>query len=249
MRYRSIILVLTIIFFAGCVKYDNLLYLKTNVNQKENLLYKDYILAPHDALFIRILSNDVQINALFQTQSEDRLANANEVSLYLTSYLISSDSTVTLPVVGTIKAAGKTVCDFEKYLQQIINENVIETTVSVRLVNYKVTVLGGVARPGVFPIYQPNATIFDVLAKAGDIENNGNRNEITVLRTLNNVTTNYKINLGDIAALSSPVYYIYPNDVIYVKPLKYQAVRDNIPLYSLLLSTITTFILVLSFTR
>ena len=250
MKCKNIVyLTVFLIVFTGCVKYDHLLYLKTDVVQKENIIYSDYILSPSDALFVRIVSNDAQINSLFQTISEDRLINANEVSLYLTSYLISADSTITLPVVGTIKAAGMTLVNFERHLQKMIDENVIETNVSVRLVNYKVTVLGGVSRPGVYPIYQPNATIFDVLAKAGDVENSGNRNEITVLRTIKNVTTKYKIDLGNIESMASPVYYLYPNDVVYVKPLKSQSMRDNIPIYSLMLSTITTFLLVLSFLK
>ncbi len=213
----------------------------------ENPLYTDYTLKPQDVLYIRIVSSDPQINVLFKSVSEERTGIASEASLYLNSYIIDNDSTITLPVIGKLPTAGYSVMAFERMLQKAIDDVVIETHVSVRLVNFRVTIVGEVGRPGVYQVYQPNATIFDVLAKAGDITNSGNRNEVTVLRVENQTTVNYKVDLGKIDALASPVYYIYPNDIIYIKPLKYKTVRENIPLYTLMLSTITTFLLVLSF--
>lgn len=238
---------LVVLFLSSCARYDRLLYMNTPEIKTQNPLYTDYKLKPQDALYVRIISADQQINSLFRSVSEDRTGVANEASLYLTSYIVDNDSSIILPVVGRLFAAGLSVAEFEKKLQKSIDEVVIETHVSVRLVNYRVTILGEVGRPGVIQIYQPNATIFDALAKAGDISNSGNRNEITVLRVENDVTNKYTIDMGDIEALKSPVYHIYPNDVIYVKPLKYKTARENIPLFTLMLSTITTFLLIVNF--
>jgi|BioPla2DNA2_1021312.scaffolds.fasta_scaffold00067_11 polysaccharide export outer membrane protein len=234
------------IMVMSCARHDKLLYLNTEDFNVSNPLYTEYVLKPNDALYIRIVSADERVNNLFKPVAEDRIYNVSESNLYLFSYLISNDSMIALPIIGKINAAGLTVIDFESKLQEAVNEVVNEAFVTVRLVNYNVTVIGEVARPGTIPIYQPNSTIFDVLAKAGDILNSGNRNEISVLREEDNVLTKYKIDLGSIDAIKSPVYYSYPNDVIIVKPLKYKTIRENIPLYSLLLSTITTFLLVLN---
>jgi len=231
---------------TSCARYDKLIYLNTEDFAVSNPLYTEYILKPNDALYVKIVSSDERVNSLFKHVGEDRTSYLTENNLYFLSYLIGNDSMVALPILGKINAAGLTVIDFESKLQQAVNEIVNEAFVTVRLINYKITVMGEVARPGTIPVYQPNSTIFDVLAKAGDILNSGNRNEISVLREENNVLTKYKIDLGSIDALKSPAYYSYPNDVIIVKPLRYKTIRENIPLYSLLLSTITTFLLVLN---
>jgi polysaccharide export outer membrane protein len=248
-RFFLVFIVVILCLVTSCARYEKLLYLNTSVDKAQSALYTDYELKPQDALYIRIVSADLQINSLFRAVGEERTSVASEASLYLTSYIIDNDSTISLPVVGKMLAAGMSVSEFEKKLQKTIDEIVIETHVSVRLINYRVTVIGEIGRPGVYQIYQPNATIFDALAKAGDISNSGNRNEISVLRIEKDVTINYKINLGNIDALKSPVYYIYPNDVIYVKPLKYKTARENIPIFTLILSTVTTFLLIMTFIK
>jgi len=234
------------IIITSCAQYKKLIYLKEEDFAVNNPLYTEYILKPNDALHVKIVSYDERVNDLFKPVVGSIMYGMSESNLYLLSYIIGNDSMVAIPIIGKINAAGLTVIDFESKLQQAVNEMANEAFVTVRLVNYKVTVLGEVAKPGTIHVYQPNSTIFDILAKAGDIPNNGNRNDVSVIREENNILTKYKIDLGSIDAFKSPAYYSYPNDVIIVKPLRYKTIRENIPIYSLLLTTITTFLLILN---
>lgn len=244
-KHLYISLLLALITITSCTRYKKLIYIDNPDFTVSNSLYNDYKLKCGDALYIRILSSDDRINALYRPVGEGIGVSLNENSLYIASYVISSDSSITLPVVGRIKAADYTVTEFETMLQKEVNQTVNEAYVSVKLVNYKVTLLGEVLRPGIYQVYQPNTTIFDIIAKAGDIPSSGNRNDIIVIREHNNKITKYKIDLGSVEALKSPVYHLYPNDVVIVKPLKYKVLREDVPIFSLLLSAITTFILVL----
>jgi len=225
-----------------------MLYFKGETSNTEIRQPLNYILKPSDIIYIRINSTDDHINTLLMSFLRDdyRGTVMSEAAFYINSSIIAPDSTVTIPIVGTIKAAGYTLNEFEKKLQNAINEVVIETTVYVRLMSYRITVLGEVSRPGVITFFQPNATVLDAIARAGDITHNAKRSELLIIRNNSNSLEQYSLDLSDINILNSPGFYIYPDDVIYVRPKLAKAFRENLPMYSFMLSIITTFILIFS---
>lgn len=242
---KKILLYILVLFLAsGCLQHKDLLILNVDSFSVQSPVYNEYKLRPQDLLYIRVMSSDKTIQSIFEPISEDRVYTMNDKNLYLTGYTINNDSTIVVPLLGKFKAAGLTLNQLQSVIQKKIDEMVIDTYATVKLANYKVTVLGEVDRPGVIFMSQTNPTIFDALAMVGDISKTGNRKKITVLREVNNSLEKYQVDLSDISVLNSQAYFVYPNDVIYVKPLRTRIVFDNIPIYSIFLSTITTFLLI-----
>ena len=247
-KKRFLSIILFSLLLSSCSKYNEMIYFKNEGVTPEIKLPADYVLRPADILYIRITSSDNNVNNLILPNvREERITASGDASLYINSIIISNDSTVIVPIVGKIKAAGYSLIQFEQELQKAIDELVIETSVYVRLLSFRITVLGEVARPGVITIYQPNATVLDAIARSGDLTLNAKRTEISVIRNTQGIMQQYEMNLSDINIVNSPGFYIYPDDVIYVKPKRSKAFRENLTIYSFMLSTITTFILILNF--
>jgi len=222
-----------------------MLYFKESTIKHELIAPVSYILKPDDILYIKLFSSNDQVTKLIGNHEFG--GTYSEISLYVNSVIIASDSTVNVPLTGIIKAAGYTLNEFEQKLQKAINELVIETNVYVRLLSYRVAVFGEVLRPGTLLFYQPNATILDVIARAGDLTPNAKRSEVTIIRKTENQLQQYTLDLSDINILNSPGFYIYPDDVVYVKPKWAKVFRENLSVYAFMLSTITTFVLFFNF--
>lgn len=249
-KIQLINIAMFIMLLSSCSQYDELVYFKNKEEVPEIKPLEDYVLRPTDILYIRMVSSDNHVNSLIVPGlREDRATIAPDASMYINSFIISNDSTIKVPVIGTIKAAGYTLTQFEQQLQKTINEFVIETNVYVRLLNFRITVLGEVYRPGVVNIYQAKATVLDAIALSGDLSINANRSNVVVLRNISGYMQQYTLDLADINIVRSPGYYVYPEDVIYVTPKRAKAFRENLSIYSLMLSTITTFILILNYIR
>jgi polysaccharide export outer membrane protein len=122
-----------------------------------------------------------------------------------------------------------------------------ETTIIVKLVNFNITFVGEVRRPGEYKIYQDKINIFEAVSMAGDITDYGNRNEVKLMRMTDEGIALHIIDLTREDILESPYYYLKPNDVIYIEPLKGKQFAFATFPYALLFSTITTAIVLLTF--
>jgi polysaccharide export outer membrane protein len=117
----------------------------------------------------------------------------------------------------------------------------------VKLVSFKITVLGEVNSPGYRYIFNNQATILEGLGLAGDLSENGNRKRIKLVRQVPTGSEVVMVDLTDPKILTSKYYYLMPNDVIYVEPLRAQSKRSNLALMTLFFSAVTTTVLVLNY--
>ena len=132
------------------------------------------------------------------------------------SYLLGSDGTIDFPILGKITARGKNLEQLRDELTTRISAYVKNPVVSVRLTNFRVTVLGEVARPGQYTIDHINPTVLNALGLAGDLTMFGKRDNILVVRNENGHTTQDRINLMDATFINSPFFQLKQGDVIYV---------------------------------
>ncbi|HON19586.1 MAG TPA: polysaccharide biosynthesis/export family protein [Salinivirgaceae bacterium] len=243
--YKNIwILILVMILFASCLQRKDLIYLRNEKISVPIPAYNEYKLRPQDIVFVNITSSDRNLQQMFGNLVEDRVYALNERNLAISGYIVDADSTIRLPYLGQFKAGGLTVNQLQDAIQKSLNDMVIDTYVNVRLVNFKVTLLGEFERPGVYYIAQPNATIFDAIALGGDISKSGNRKQVKIVREDGSKIENYIVDLSDVKVLTSPAFYVYPNDVIMIEPTRHKILLENLPLYTVFLSTITTFLLI-----
>jgi polysaccharide export outer membrane protein len=247
---RAIIALLIFILMTGCTQYKKIVYLQEeDINEQKVAALESYLLRPGDMLHVKLYSPDQNVNSMFNLEGNDNRSNYNDISIYLTGFLIDDNNRIELPIIGEIDLKGSTLASAKEIITDSVSNYIREATVNVKLLSYQVTVFGEVGAPGVKSIYRSQSTIFDVLSSSGDISTLGDRTDVVVLRKSGDVQQKLHIDLTDMASLGNPAYNIYPNDVIYVKPLKAKIFRDNIPIISLTLTTLTTFLLILNYIR
>lgn len=246
------ILLLSVLAVA-CVPQSKIKYLqqleKTANTSEFPQQVQAYKLQKGDYLYIRILTLDEKINGVFDniTGSQSSYGSMGEQNLYLTSYMVNDSGFVAFPVIGKVKAAGLTVAEVEKNLYTTVNEIIKEASVVVKLVQFNISILGEVKSPGKFPVYKDKITVFEALSLAGDLTTFSNRKKVHIIRNENSTNKVYTINLLDINLLSSPLYYLQPNDIVYIEPLENkQFAFESFP-YTLIFSTITTALVIVTF--
>jgi polysaccharide export outer membrane protein len=212
--------------------------------------YQEYHLGIGDNLYIKVRSLDAKSNDFFNNMGGSGNNNAiySDAGIYLNSYNVDQDGNIIFPFVGPINVIGLTLNQAQEKMAVILNEYLKETTtIIVKLVNYNVTFVGEVKKPGEYKIYQDNINIFEAIAMAGDITDYGNRNEVKLMRKTDDGTALHIIDLTREDILESPYFYLKPNDVIYIEPLKGKQFAFSTFPYALLFSTITTVIVLLTF--
>jgi polysaccharide export outer membrane protein len=161
--------------------------------------------------------------------------------------MVDPEGMVVLPAIGKIKVAGLTIRESEAKIKAKAEEYLKEVTAKVRLLNYKITVMGEVNSPGVYYNYNYEFTIFDAISSADGTKNAAKLERVLVLRQTPDGSQSYILNLNSKSALNSAAYFLEPNDVVVVQPSKYKNVELRLPLYTAMLSTVTTLFLVLNF--
>ncbi|OFY34053.1 MAG: hypothetical protein A2W91_15520 [Bacteroidetes bacterium GWF2_38_335] len=209
----------------------------------------EYLVQPNDMLFIRVSSINEEINKIYNSSYQTTNTNYayNSASLYLTSFSINDSGYVSLPIIGDMKVSNLSVLSIERLIQKRVDEFLNGAIVSVKLMTFPICVLGEVNNPGLYENYNNNLTIFEALGKASDLTIYGNRKNILIIRQTEEGNTTKRIDITDINLLASEYYYLRPNDIIYVEPMKYKAFKLNSPNISILLSGVTTLIVVLNF--
>lgn len=156
----------------------------------------------------------------------------------LQSYLVDIDGNITFPVLGDIKLAGKTKSEAINYLKERLEPFLKDPIITIKFLNYKITVIGEVARPGQYTINNERVTVLDALGLAGDMTPYGKRNTVLITRENNGKLEFARLNLNSDELFTSPYYFLQQNDVVYVEPNSVRAIASqNISLY---LSMITT---------
>jgi polysaccharide export outer membrane protein len=144
-----------------------------------------------------------------------------------------------LPILGKVNVAGYTVPEAHNIIQKVTDKYITNAIVELRLVSFKISVLGEVKRPGQLNVFNDKANIFEVISMAGDLTYYGNRHSILLMRSLPEGTKTYWLDLTDKNILTSDLFYLQPNDIIYVKPYRSTGFRLSLSDYSMLISTLT----------
>ena len=246
---------LLIYLVSSCTSQKQLVYLQdVDSLTTENVYFRqqvDYKIQNQDILYIRILSIDDRTNDLINVASTRYQQNLfqNETSLFINGYSVDNSGNVELPMIGKVFVLNKTVEEAKDAIQEKTDQYLRNASVIVKLISFKFTVLGEVNRPGVYKNFNNQLTVLEAIGMAGDISDYGNRTRILVIRPTKNETRTYRIDLTRKDVLSSEGFFLLPNDIVYVEPIKSKTFRINIPTLSLFLSSVTTLILILNFVK
>jgi polysaccharide export outer membrane protein len=145
-------------------------------------------------------------------------------------YLVDNEGMIDFPVLGRLKVGDLTKTQAEEMIRQGLKPYLKEVPiVNVRMANYKISVLGEVARPGTFSISNEKVNIFEALALAGDMTVWGVREDVKLIREDSNGERQViSLNMNDAEVINSDYYYLQQNDVVYVTPNKVKARNSDI---------------------
>ena len=185
--------------------------------------FKPYRLQFNDVLSITIKSLDPELAQIFNGSSS-QLAVQTPESLYFTGYTIDDHGNIRIPILGEMNVLGFSVDEVRlKIEQKLLSEYFKKPTqlfVNVKLGGFRYTINGEVGTPGTKIMYTEKLNILEAVANSGDVNITGNRKDIKVIRQFAKGSETFSIDLTDAASTKSPVFYLQPNDYIYVKPLK-----------------------------
>jgi polysaccharide export outer membrane protein len=185
---------------------------------------KPYRIQINDILNIRVKALEQDNVQIFNPVGEENLNADGDERAYFDGFTVDLHGNIRIPVLGEINVLGYTTEEIEQMLEKkLLEEEFKETAnifVSVKLTGIRYTVNGEVGSTGTKTLYQARVNIFEALANAGDIQMTGNRKDVLVIRQYPQGQQIHHVNLLDAKVMQSPYYYIQPNDIIYVKPLK-----------------------------
>lgn len=260
-RLRKVLVIFVIAgMIVSCRSNKDLTFLKDVALQgaiKGSPKYpSDYQIKKRDNLYVSIVSSNAEMNELFNPAfAGTGQATARNISYqdpagqYINGYQVNVEGDLVLPLIGTVEAEGLTIEQCEDAIRKKASEYLKEITVRVRLLNYKVTVIGEVASPGVYYNYNYDFTVWDAISFANGITDFADLEKVVVLRTFPEGSYTFHLDLSSKEALQSAGYYLQPNDVVFVRPAKYKNVRLRTPVYTVALSTVATVLLFLNFLK
>ena len=227
---RFFILSVLVTVGVSCVSSEKIVYFQ-DLSEGQRLLdtiQKNSKIQPDDLLSIVVSAYDLNAVRPFNLMSETRPAMETTTGLSYNAnnqqqaYLTAQDGTIDFPVLGNIKVAGLTRTELSDMLTQRISEYVKDPIVTIRILNFKVSLLGEVNRPGTYNFEGERLSLPAALGLAGDLTLYGRRDNVLVIRD-DGKTKNYKyLDLRSADVLNSEYYYLQQNDVVYVEPNRAQ---------------------------
>jgi len=154
---------------------------------------------------------------VFQRQSSLNLQQVQGQNRAIEGYLVGKEGSINLPIVGSIDTSNHNTQSFAKEIQKALSPYVNNSTVNIRILNFRVSVLGEVNNPGTFTVQEERLILPQVLGLAGDLTINGDRN-ILLIRNENGKNSHHDIDLTSAEFMQSPFYFLKQNDIVYVRP-------------------------------
>ncbi|MCI9608058.1 MAG: polysaccharide export protein [Muribaculaceae bacterium] len=224
LKYTAV--VICILLLTACSAHkSHLSYLSNLPEDKEGTIpTSDYSirLAPEDELEIVVTSTVPTATTEYNIPATNAQYSAGQNSIISTSeqqkYIIDTEGNIDFPILGKIHAAGLTTKQLKQLLVEKISQNVTDPQVKVKLINFKINVIGEVRNPRNVDVRSERFSIFDALAAAGDMTEYGRRDKVTVIRETGDSLVYARLDLTDPAVISSPYYYLRQNDVVIVDP-------------------------------
>lgn len=207
----------------------------------------------NDLLYIYVESRAPEATVRFNQETNKIAVDGGVVmnpgASAVTGYLVNNDGDIIFPVLGRIHVVGKTHAQLAAELEQrLVGEgHILDAVVTVKLMNFKVSVLGEVVKPGQIEATGERLTIFEALSMVGDLTIFGQRNNVTVVREENGSRIVGEIDLTSQDVFSSPFYYLHQNDVVYVEPnMKKKKTAERDPMTLSYISSVVSIVSVLT---
>lgn len=219
------------VLFTSCISTNDLTYLQPNATTKSDSIKvaqevsKPYRIQTNDILSVNIKALDQKLVEMFSTSSAGSVqTQQSPQTLFFNGYTVDDHGNIRVPILGEVNVLGFTADEVRQKIEKQLLEEYFRKEanifVTVKLAGLRYTINGEIGSPGVGVLYQDRVTIMEAIANSGDITTTGNRREVQIIRKFPHGFETYSIDLTNESAMSSPYFYIQPNDYIIIKPLK-----------------------------
>ncbi len=249
-RYYWVLPMLLVALLSdSCVSNKQSVYVQTQEGKAVKPDFQPYLkstrtIQPDDELYIRVKSDD-DLSTNVPVRSDDYyLANTD---ITLLTYTVNEQGFIRYPNIGEIKLQNLSLDEAGKAMEKALVGFLSYPTVTVKFTLKNVTVLGEVNRPGRYNFDEQQVNIFQALGYAGDISYYGNRKRVMLLREENNIITRNYIDLTNESLIESFYFYVKPDDVIYVEPLKRRGWGMQAFPFGVFISALSTLVIILTY--
>lgn len=253
------LILLTTIMFTSCSSTKNIQMFQESKNDSREVYIPpappEIKIKPLDNLYVSIKTLDEEVNRIFNPSitggsgySSGTSSNYGDpTSQYINGYRVSKDSTISLPVLGKINFVGLSLEEAKDRLRTRAEEFLREPTVEIKFLNYRVNLSGEIRSPGVYYNYEGSLNIYDAISMANGITDFADLRGVVIKRQNSNGISTHHVNLTDNSVFTSEVFYLQPNDLVYIPPDTLKRRRENSDTYGRFLSTISTLIVAVAF--
>jgi polysaccharide export outer membrane protein len=211
-KINTVLLFFGIVLITSCSTKKEIIYFNdVNIKDQDKIDFQANKIQSNDLLSIIISSTSPELALPYNLHQNETSNNG---------YLVKADGMITLPILGKIKVKTLTLTELEAELEKRLKEenHLSNPIVTARLINAKFTILGEVNKPGTYNFGEENISVLQAIGYGGDLTINGKRTNVLIIREINNTKTYTTIDLTSKKWFGSDVYYVKPNDVIYVNP-------------------------------
>lgn len=234
-RIRNYILMCMAVLCTSCASYKKVVYLQDVEPLKQQVIEQKYEVYIHndDLLAIMVNSKNPELALPFNmpmVSYQLGSGSTNSGSQRVLGYLVDGNGDIDFPILGKLHVAGLTRMQLTEMIKQRLIEGdlIKDPIVTVQFLNYKVSVMGEVNRPGSFNISGDRITLLEALSMAGDLTIYGRRDRVAVIREKDGKRTILMHDLRSSDIFNSPCYYLQQNDIVYVEPNKAKAEQTDI---------------------
>lgn len=218
------VFLLIIVFLAGCNLDKKIVYFQTE-SDNDVIVERTYtpVFKPNDLLSIVVTGDDMDVVEPFNLKDSPAIMQPTNSGYSSgapakSGYLLDSEGMIRMPILGAINLNGLNRAQAAKLIEDKLQKFVANPVVHIRILNFKITVLGDVRNPGTFSIPNERITLLEAIGLAGDLNITGNRKNVKVIRNDGRSERQYTIDLTSQDLFKSEVYYLDQNDVVYIEP-------------------------------
>lgn len=234
MKCMTYLVMCVAVFFTACTSTKNIIYLQDVVPLKQQEIEQKYEVIIHgdDLLAIMVNSRDPELAMPFNmpmvTYQLGTLGSSGQQRVL--GYLVDTNGNIDFPILGEIHVEGLTRMQLTELIKNRLIEGdlIKDPIVTVQFLNFKISVMGEVGRPGSFTISGDRITLLEALSMAGDLTIYGRRDRVGVIRENDGKRTILFHDLRSAEIFNSPCYYLQQNDIVYVEPNKAKSGQSNI---------------------
>lgn len=246
-RHSGILILVGFLFITqSCVNYRKVSLVREDDRRamtinKENPRETTYRIQTGDQLYIRVYSLDPNTSRFFQSEFPSLM---NPTYTYLNSYTVDKEGFVAFAFIEKLHVQGQTVQEAQKSLQNVLDEYFNEIKVVVKLVNFQVSLIGEVKKPGTYTIHREYVNILQALSLAGGVSDFANINRVKLIRQTPTGSVVKMVDMSQIDLLAEEYYHLMPNDIIYVDSRPIKSFTQRAVPYGLFLSLFSTALVI-----